>query len=190
MRKSVVLLSGGLDSITLAERERQAGRLVGVVFVDYAHPAQVAEGWKAFSYHGKHRVPLKVVHVFGLDLGAMATANGAAVVPARNLILLSAAANAAHGMGGEVLLIGATASDAAEYADCRKESIEATSKAFAAMGAPPIEAPFVDLTKAQVFALSQSLGVSLDEVWSCYRGGLERCGACASCLELDAALTC
>ena len=59
MRKSVVLLSGGIDSMVIAEREFQLGTLAGCVFVDMAHPSQVAEGWKAFSFHGRTKVPLK-----------------------------------------------------------------------------------------------------------------------------------
>ena len=185
--KSVVLLSGGLDSVTLAERERRAGRLVGVVFIDYAHPAQVAEGWKAFAYHGRRRVPLKVVHVFGLDLGDMNSASGASVVPARNLVLLSTAANVAQGMGAEVLMIGATAGDASEYVDCRAASIAATSAAFVAMGSLPVEAPFSSLSKEEVAAMARSYGISQEDVWSCYRGGAPPCGTCASCVEFSTA---
>jgi len=180
---SIVLLSGGLDSVTLAERERRAGTLAGLVFVDYAHPAQVAEGWRAFAYHGRHGVPLKVVHAFGLDLGGLETAAGDSVMPSRNLVLLASASNVGAAMGGSALLIGATRDDARAYPDCRRESLDALSAAFVLMGGLPIEAPFAGISKSEVVDLAMGFGITSADVWSCYRGGFDRCGACASCLE-------
>ncbi len=128
-------------------------------------------------------MPLKVVHAFGLDLGDMAGAVGASVMPSRNLVLLAAASNVGASMGGSVLMIGATLDDAADYVDCRRSSIEALSKAFELMGGLPIEAPFVDMTKSQVVGLAQGLGIKREDVWSCYTGQRDPCGVCASCIE-------
>jgi 7-cyano-7-deazaguanine synthase len=187
MRKSVVLLSGGIDSMVIAEREFQLGTLAGCVFVDMAHPSQVAEGWKAFSFHGRTKVPLKTIHVFGLDLGDMSDASNFGVVPSRNLVLLSVASNAAASMGGDVLLIGATKSDADEYQDCRADAIAQASDAFIAMGGVAIEAPLVNMTKPEVIAEARALGLTEDDAWSCYRPGPVACGECASCLEASKA---
>ncbi len=64
----VVLLSGGIDSLVCAELARNREELVGCVFVDYGHPAQVQEGWKAFEYCGRRLVPLKVIGCNAADL--------------------------------------------------------------------------------------------------------------------------
>lgn len=134
----IVLLSGGIDSMVVAERARRDGRLHGCVFVDYGHPAQQAEGWRAFSYCGTRQVPLRVVHVFGLALGDMGAAVGARVVPNRNAVLLSAAANAAASMGGTELAIGAIANDQRDYLDCRPEFFAAISAALGIQVVAPL----------------------------------------------------
>lgn len=173
----VVLLSGGLDSMVVAETARQAGTLTGCVFVDYGHPAQVQEGWRAFAFCGERRIPLRVVHVFGLQLGDMAEGVGARVVPARNAILIASAANAAIAMGASALAVGAIADDQADYVDCRAAFFEAMS---AALGIQ-IVAPLIDRSKAWVAAEAMRLGLDAAASWSCYGAGPDPCGECPSC---------
>lgn len=179
----VVLLSGGIDSLVCAELARAAGSLAGCVFVDYGHPAQVPEGWKAFAYCGERAVPLKVVHVFGLDLGDMGTHKGARVVPSRNAVLLSAAANVLPALGGESLVVGVNADDADDYEDCRPAFV---SRMSAALGVP-IAAPLMGYNKRAIVAEARRLGLSPSDAWSCYTAGPTPCGECPSCrLALDA----
>lgn len=173
----VVLLSGGLDSMVVAETARKAGSLRGCVFVDYGHPAQIPEGWKAFAYCGERGVPLKVVHVFGLSLGDMGTGDGARVVPARNAVLLAAAANTAIAMGATELAIGAIAEDQRDYADCRPEFFRAMSDALGIA----VVAPYVGWSKRDVVTAARLLGLRSEDAWSCYGPGPEPCGICPSC---------
>lgn len=170
--------------MVVAEQARAAGTLRGCVFVDYGHPAQQAEGWRAFAYCGARRIPLRVVHVFGLHLGDMGADVGARVVPSRNAVLLAAAANAAAAMGGSELAIGAIAADQRDYADCRPEFFAAMS---AALGVQVV-APLVGLSKAEVVAEAARLGLDLGGTWSCYGPGPEPCGTCPSCVERNGAL--
>ena len=175
----VVLLSGGIDSLVCAEIERREGRLAGCVFVDYAHPAQVREAWKAFSFCGQWGVPLKVVHAFGLDLGDMASEVGARVVPHRNAVLLTLAANAAASMGATGLVIGCNAADQRDYPDCRPGFLDAVEQVVGMA----IHAPLLDKTKGEVVALARAIGLSEADAWSCYLGGAKPCGKCPSCAE-------
>jgi len=183
MRRSIVLLSGGIDSLVIAEREFREGTLAGVVFVDMAHPSQIDEGWRAFTFHGRTKIPLKAVHVFGLDLGDMTNAERAGVVPSRNLVLLSVASNAAASLGGNVVLIGANKADKTDYVDCRAQALKKTSRAFVAMGGVPIEAPLIHKTKREIINEARSFGLTQEDAWACYRSGPEPCGVCASCKE-------
>lgn len=180
---SVVLLSGGIDSLVCAEAARRDGDLVGCVFIDYGHPAQIPEGWKAFAYCGQRGVTLKVVHVFGLNLGDMASEAGARVVPCRNSVLLSCAANAAVAMGGNKLVIGASAADFRDYPDCRPDFFEAMGDALDVW----IEAPLIDMTKPEIIGAARELGLTQSDAWSCYLGGPIPCGACPSCIEANRA---
>ena len=172
-----------MDSLVCAEELRVANRLAGCVFVDYGHPAQIVEGWKAFAYCGSRKVPLVAVHAFGLDLGDMGHSAGARVVPSRNACLLSLAANIAGRMGAGALVIGATATDQRDYPDCRPAFFAPMS---AALGIQ-ILAPLVHLDKRGVVARARELGLQRSETWSCYGPGPDPCGACPCCLNADAA---
>lgn len=179
----VVLLSGGIDSLVCAEMARAEGRLVGCVFVDYGHPSQIQEGWKAFAYCGSRGIPLRAPHVRDLDLGDMAGEGRAArVVPYRNAALLAVAANAAagwlHNPTGR-LVIGCNAADQRDYVDCRPAFLDSMG---AALGVQ-IEAPLLHLEKGEIIARAIALGLSPDDAWSCYGAGPDPCGECPSCLE-------
>jgi 7-cyano-7-deazaguanine synthase len=178
-----VLLSGGIDSLVCAEEARVAGTLAGCVFVDYQHPAQIPEGWKAFAYCGLRGVPLRVVHAFGLDLGDMGSAHAARVVPARNALLIAAAANAMAALDGDHLVIGANLADQHDYPDCRRGFMNAMGDALG-IG---VSTPLMGMSKAEVIGRARALGLTRDDAWSCYEAGPERCGACPSCRSADAA---
>lgn len=184
----VVLLSGGIDSLVLAELARRDGRLVGVVFVDYGHPALIAETWRAFQWAAQAGVPLRAPHVRDLNLGEMGTEQGARVVPARNLLLLSLAANVAAEWGAAEVWLGATLTDAEAYPDCRAAFFDALNvDALQAATGVRFVAPLVNATKQQVVTLARHFELDDDASWSCYGPGPEPCGVCPSCVELDAA---
>lgn len=176
---SVVLLSGGIDSLVCVELARESGMLAGCVFVDYGHPAQQAEGWKAFEYTGTRGVPLRVVHCFGMDLGDMGAEVGARVVPSRNAVLLSLAANAARAMGGSRLVLGCNAADQRDYPDCRAPFLDSMASALGL----PVVAPLLRLSKREIIQEARRLGLSPEDAWSCYLGGQHPCGTCPSCVE-------
>jgi 7-cyano-7-deazaguanine synthase len=189
----IVLVSGGVDSLVCAELARERGILRGVVFVDYGHPAQTAEAWRAFAYHGRTGVPLWVVHAFGLGLADMDPAAQAAsdsprVVPARNAILIAAAANRAAVAGASEVWIGAQGGDVEGYPDCRAEWIGLVSATMDAACGVTVSAPLVGWSKAEVIAEARRLGIDRAETWACYQPiGSEPCRACASCVAADGA---
>lgn len=177
MRQAIVLLSGGIDSLVCAERERAAGTLRGCVFVDYGHPAQVPEGWKAFSYCGERGVDLRVVHAFGLALGDMQAQAGARIVPGRNAVLIALAANQAHAMGGTHLVVGAIADDQQDYEDCRPAFFAGVAGAVGM----PVDHPLIGMAKFDVVRMAATLGLRQSDAWSCYGAGPSPCGVCPSC---------
>lgn len=173
-----VLLSGGIDSLVCAELAELTAEDV-CVFVDYGHPAQIPEGWKAFAYCGTRGITLKVVHAFGLGLGDMASEEGARVVPHRNAILLTLAANT----GAEHLVIGCNAEDQRDYVDCRPAFLRSMAVTLGCI----IQAPLSGHTKPQVIELARGFGLARSDAWSCYLGGPRACGECPSCVEADRA---
>ncbi len=175
--QTIVLLSGGIDSLVCAELAREKGLLAGCVFVDYGHPAQIMEGWKAFAYCGSRGIPLKALHAFGLDLGDMRAGQGARVVPNRNAILIGLAANAAPSMGAGAVTVGVTAEDQEEYADCRRSFLDHMS---AALGVA-VFSPLIGASKPEIIAEARRLGLSPSDAWSCYGPGPIPCEACPCC---------
>ena len=47
--------------------------------------------------------------------------------------------------------------------------------------APKIIAPFLTMTKTEVFKLGAAMGVPYDLTWSCLRAGAFHCGQCTAC---------
>jgi len=88
------------------------------------------------------------------------------------------------------VFVGANAIDYSGYPDCRPEFYAAMetvlrlgSKLGSAYGVGiGIEAPIIQLSKAEIVAHAAALGAPLHLTWSCYEGGDAPCGACDSCL--------
>ncbi|MFA4828110.1 MAG: 7-cyano-7-deazaguanine synthase QueC [Thermodesulfovibrionales bacterium] len=97
-------------------------------------------------------------------------------VPARNTIFLSFALSWAEVLSAENIFIGANAVDYSGYPDCRPEYL----KAFEAMADLAtrasvegqmkfkINAPLINMTKAEIIKNGSSLGLDYSLTWSCY----------------------
>ena len=122
-------------------------------------------------------------------------------VPGRNLIFLTAAAALADRRGLDVLVGGMCEPDYSGYPDCRRDTIDAMSRALSlGLDKPvPIETPLMALTKAETWALAQRIGgdalveLIIEDSHTCYRGDRSDrhawgygCGTCPAC-ELRAA---
>lgn len=179
----IVLLSGGIDSLVCAELYHKMGQLTGCVFVDYRHPASAQESAKASRFCNARGVPLRRFTFYGLHLADMQDGTGAQVVPHRNALLLSAAANAASEMGGHTLVIGAAKADQADYADCHRPFFDMMAGALGM----DILTPLINDDKPAIIKRGRALGLTKSDTWSCYGNGPMACGACASCAEAEKA---
>jgi 7-cyano-7-deazaguanine synthase len=141
------------------------------------------------------------------------------VVPNRNMIMLSIAAGVAINREANTIATAVHAGDHFVYPDCRPEFIIALSHAiitgnegFHSFGheldpvanadaiaqgythaAMPITSPYLYNTKAEIAYKALTLGTPLHMTWSCYKGGLNHCGRCGTCVErleaIDDAIT-
>lgn len=181
--RSICLLSGGVDSAVAATCQT----VDECLFVDYGQPALRRESAAVDELAGRMLVPVRRVVVRGMNLGDMATQKGASVVPHRNAVLVSIAAN----LGATKVVVGWCADDQLDYADCTDVFRERMERALNPRsgdlagqplgGTVRIAAPLIDVSKPEVVRRARQLGV-LDICWSCYYGGGEPCGECASCL--------
>ena len=198
-KNSVIIVSGGMDSITLLY-DRQDDIALGISF-DYG------------SNHNARELPLAAMHckrlgiphiVINLDFmqryfessllqGADAIPEGhyaadnmqSTVVPFRNGIMLAIAAGIAESHNLNRIYIANHGGDHTIYPDCRPEFIKAMTAATQAgtFNNTRIEAAFTNITKADIVRIGTKLGINYAETWSCYKGGDCHCGKCGTCIE-------
>jgi 7-cyano-7-deazaguanine synthase len=201
--RTVVLLSGGLDSATALAVARERGFECFTLAVDYGqrHRAELAAARRiaadvGSSFHHELNVPIGAFGGSALtdERVAVPEQSGAGIpvtyVPARNTVLLSLALSWAEVLDAQAIFIGVNAIDYSGYPDCRPEFIEAFGRLAAVAtkqgveGSPVrIEAPLLELSKAQIIRLGTELGVDFALSVSCYQADDEgrACGRCDAC---------
>ena len=207
--RAVVLLSGGLDSATALAVAREEGYECFALSFDYgqrhARELESAQQIAASLGAARHltlRLDLRAVGGSALtdDIkvpkGRSHEAIGAGIpvtyVPARNTIFLSHALAWAETLGSQDIFIGVNVLDASGYPDCRPEFIEAferlanlaTRAGVEGTSRFRVHTPLITLSKAQIVARANELGVDLSLTWSCYEPEPDgrACGLCDSCL--------
>ncbi len=111
-------------------------------------------------------------------------------VPARNTIFLSYALAYAEVLGATDIFLGVNSVDYSDYPDCRAEFLQAfehlasvATKAGVEGARIKINAPLLQLNKAEIIRKGVSLGVDFSITHSCYNPGEDgaACGVCDSC---------
>lgn len=204
MKNSVIILSGGMDSVTLL----------------YDHKDEIALGI-SFDYgsnHNAREIPFAKMHcerlgikhiTINLDFmhqyfksslldGAEAIPEGhyaddnmkSTVVPFRNGIMLSIAIGIAESNNLDQVFIANHGGDHTIYPDCRPEFINAIDAAATAgtYNNVKVVAPYTQITKSDIARIGKKLGIDYTETWSCYKGGEVHCGKCGTCVERKEAL--
>ena len=201
MSKTLVLLSGGMDSVTALYWAKREHEVVGAVSFDYGakhnHREVALAGWQCGHldvWHDIVALPF-VNELFASDLlksgGEIPEGHyeeesmKRTVVPFRNGIMLSIACGIAESRGAEALVIAAHSGDHAIYPDCREPFMRAMAEAMREGTYARIELlrPFIHLDKAAIARLGHDLGVDFGKTWSCYKGGAIHCGKCGTCVE-------
>lgn len=203
-KDSVLIVSGGMDSITMLYEYKERIAL-GISF-DYG------------SNHNAREIPFAAMHCERLGIkhivinlgfmhqyfksslleGAEAIPEGnydeenmkSTVVPFRNGIMLSIAAGVAESNGLKYVMMANHGGDHTIYPDCRPEFVSAMSEATRLGTYPGIEvlAPYTDITKSDIARHGKALGIDYAETLSCYKGGEHHCGKCGTCRERIEAL--
>lgn len=198
-KDSIVVLSGGMDSVTLMHDQKD--RIALAVTFDYGsnHNAREIEcaRWQCAQLGIEHLViPLKFMGEYfesSLLSGADAIPEGhyadenmkSTVVPFRNGIMLSVACGLAESRGLKHVMLANHGGDHAIYPDCREGFVKAMSEAMkeGTYDGVTIIAPYTNITKNEIAVIGKKLGVDYDHTYSCYKGGEEHCGKCGTCVE-------
>jgi 7-cyano-7-deazaguanine synthase len=203
---AVVLLSGGLDSTTALAVARHAGHECYALTVRYGqlHQVELDAAARVATALGAREHRIASVELAPLAQSALTTSRiavpkdralaeigapgdvPATYVPARNTVLLALALAWAESLGARDLYVGVNVLDASGYPDCRPEFVhafEALAQVATREGGFRIHAPLIELTKAQIIQLGQSLGVDYAITHSCYDPAADgaACGRCDAC---------
>ncbi len=204
MKNSAIIVSGGMDSITLLY-DRKDEIALGISF-DYGSNHNARE----IPFAKMHCERLGIKHItINLDFmhqyfksslldGAEAIPEGhyaddnmkSTVVPFRNGIMLAIAIGIAESNNLDQVFIANHGGDHTIYPDCRPEFISAIDAAATAgtYNNAKVIAPYTKITKSDIARIGKRLGIDYAETWSCYKGGEVHCGKCGTCVERKEAL--
>lgn len=202
-KKAIILLSGGLDSITVLAQAKKDGYQCYALSFDYGqrHNAELNAATKIAKHYqvSEHKI---------IDLGLGAIGGSALTddhieiphtpqqgipvtyVPARNTVFLSFALGWAEVLGSHDIFIGVNAVDYSGYPDCRPEFIDAfqalanlATKAGVEGMEIKIHAPLIKLSKAEIIRQGTTLNVDYKHTVSCYAADKhgDACGVCDAC---------
>ena len=204
MKDCILILSGGMDSVTL--------------LYDYQERIALAISFDYGSNHNAREIPFARMHcerlgiphhVIPLDFmttyfrssllsGADDIPEGhyadenmkSTVVPFRNGIMLAIATGMAETNDLSYVMMANHGGDHTIYPDCRPEFVEAFDAAAQAgtYNGVHLLSPYCHMTKGQIAARGRELGINYAETWSCYKGGDKHCGRCGTCIERKEAL--
>jgi 7-cyano-7-deazaguanine synthase len=206
MINSVVVVSGGLDSVTLLHHiVKGLNESVAVISFDYGQRHALREleyanyNTTLLSGVKEHKI-VDFKEIANFTFGNSALTSNIEVpkietvlgdpqpityVPNRNMIFLSIALGYAESLGAKKVYYGAQKHDIYGYWDTTLEFLEAINSVVSLnrKNRIVIEAPFVDFSKGQIVKRGLELEVDYSKTWSCYNGRLFACGICSTCVE-------
>lgn len=209
MKKSVILVSGGLDSSTVLAMLKDLNHEIYAISFYYGqrHNIEITKIKQLIQDYNvkEHKIVNIDLSLFG---GSALTDKGISVpkyatdkslgdeipvtyVPARNTIFLSYSLSYAEVIGAKDIFVGAHVKDAANYPDCRPEYFKAfeklanlATKIGVETGEIKIHNPLLAMNKVEIVKLGLKYGVDYSKTISCYdptENG-KSCGKCHACL--------
>ncbi len=200
--KTLVVCSGGLDSVSLAHHVANEHELTRLVSFDYGQRHK-----KELDFAAQCATRLNVPHHI-IDLQSIGAAlTGSAltddidvpdghyeedsmkitIVPNRNAIMLTIAFGIAAARGDQAVATAVHGGDHFIYPDCRPSftnSFEIMQKhALDGYADVSLYTPFVHRPKSDIVSVGAAQGTPFKDTWSCYKGGDIHCGRCGTCVE-------
>ena len=188
--ESVLLVSGGVESITLLYQEHATGRPPRALWIDYGQRAARRER-ACVEFHCDRlgvRLDRLDLAAVGAALRHQAAHDLHVPLPHRNLVALALGLSFASTVGARGVLLALNRDDTKDYASASAPFL-AQWRALGAILDPAIETrtPLLILSKAEVVLAGQTLGIDWRQTYSCLLGHARHCGRCPQCRKRRAA---
>nr|WP_196108007.1 MULTISPECIES: 7-cyano-7-deazaguanine synthase QueC [unclassified Ochrobactrum] len=200
--KTLVVCSGGLDSVSLAYRIAAEHQLTALLSFDYGqrHRKELDSARACAERLGVSHQIIDI-RTIGASLTGSALTDDVdvpdghyaeetmkiTIVPNRNAIMLAIAFGVAAAQKADAVALAVHGGDHFIYPDCRPDFIDAfqTMQDHALDGYADIKllAPYVHISKADIVIDGAKYGTPFAATWSCYKGGEHHCGRCGTCVE-------
>jgi len=195
----VVLLSGGLDSTVMLHWVKERYDKVFPLYINYGSRHMTKELSAAERTCKEFKLYLEIATVVGdiflgsalvdrnIDIPANPDETIKAVVPFRNLVMLSLAASYADKVNAGVIATSPTREDFDVFRDCRRDFhdlFEQVLQKSAKYDQPyQILTPFINYSKDEIIRIGYDLDVDFSNTWSCYDPQEDGsvCGFCPAC---------
>lgn len=198
--KTILILSGGMDSITLLYKLLEQGKTVKAISFNYGqrHSRELEQAKKTCEKLGVEHKIIDISFLKELVSNSALTSDvkvpeghyedesmKLTVVPNRNMIMASIAIGWAVNEDYDQVALGVHAGDHAIYPDCRPEFIEALGRIAMIANYKPIEiyTPFLQIDKGDIAIEGKRLNVDYSLTHTCYNGQEKPCGKCGACQE-------
>lgn len=197
-KKSIILLSGGLDSIVALGLTKDELNVQLALTFDYGQTVWTQE-YNASKYiadyygikHAVVKLPFyqKIINnnTFDKICDNNVSSNW---LPNRNSLFLNIAAAYADKYGYTDIIFGANKQEAENFPDNTIDFINSINNTFqySTIVKVKVSAPLINYNKNDIVNLALKHSIPIDKVWSCYVNGEKNCGICESCLNLKNAL--
>lgn len=206
--KSLILLSGGLDSLVSLGLKKEELNITLALTFDYGQKSvqqEIQTSKKICDYYNLEHIIIKldwlkdITHTSLVAEGNIPTGESLVLsertaksvwVPNRNGLFLNIAGSFADSEDYDYILIGANKEEGQTFPDNTQEFIDSINAEFlySTRKHPKVVAPLINYVKNDIVMLALKHGIPLELTSSCYQGGDKHCGICESCLRLKHAL--
>ncbi len=206
--KSIILLSGGLDSfVSLGLKKEELNVQLALTF-DYGQKAADKEIKAAKEICKYYNIDLKTINLdwlkdithtslvsdkdipVGEELLSAENSAKSVWVPNRNGLFLNIAGAFADADDFDYILIGANKEEGQTFPDNTQDFIDAVNSEFeySTRKHPKVVAPLINYVKNDIVMLALQNKIPLELTMSCYQQSEGHCGICESCVRLKNAL--
>ena len=206
--KSIVLLSGGLDSLVSLGIKRDELKIELALTFDYGQKSlekEIQASEKICKFYNINHKIIKLDWLKQITTTSLVSSTDVPTgdelknnvesakkvwIPNRNGLFLNIAGCYADAQNYDYILIGANRDEAQTFPDNSQEFIDSINKEFekSTLKHPKVVAPLINYDKNDIVKVALAYKVPLELTMSCYQGAEGHCGICESCLRLKHAL--